>query len=97
MAILKTRDADRALVGKLGFEKTETHHHVYRLWMGGKLVARTYISHGERELSHFHVGEMAKQVRLKPDEFVDAVNCPLSQEEYYRLLCERLPDLRGDA
>lgn len=93
MAVLKTRDADRALVAKLGFQKTETHHHVYRLWIGGKLVVRTYISHGERELSHFHIGEMAKQMHLKPDEFVDAITCPLSQEEYYRLLHVRIPNL----
>ena len=55
MAVLRTRAVDRALVGKLGFEKTETHHHVYRLWLDGVLVARTYISHGGRELSRYHV------------------------------------------
>jgi hypothetical protein len=48
-------------------------------------------------LSHFHAGKMAKQVHLKPDEFVDAINCPLSQDEYYRLLRERIPDLRVDS
>ena len=92
MTTLKTRDADRALVGKLGFEKTETHHHVYRLWLGGKLVVRTYVSHGERELSHFHIGEMAKQMRLQTGEFADAVNCPLGRDEYYSLLRQRVPD-----
>ena len=55
MATLRTRNVDRALVGKLGFEKTETHHHVYRLWLDGVLVARTYISHGGRELSRYQV------------------------------------------
>jgi hypothetical protein len=88
---LKTRDADRALVSKLGFEKTETHHHVYRLWLGGKLVVRTYISHGERELSQYHIGEMAKQMRLQTGEFTDAVNCPLGRDEYYGLLRQRVP------
>jgi len=38
VAVLKTRDVDRALVSKLGFDKTETHHHVYRLLLGGKLA-----------------------------------------------------------
>lgn len=93
MPVLKTRHVDRALVKKLGFEKSETHHHVYRLWLGGKLVARTYISHGGRELSSYHVSQMAKQVQLRTDEFVDAVDCPLSQEDYYRILHERIPDL----
>ncbi|MCX6030157.1 MAG: hypothetical protein NT169_12790 [Chloroflexi bacterium] len=93
MGTLKIRDVDRALTSKLGFEKIETHHHVYRLWLDDKLTARTYISHGERELSPYHVGEMAKQMRLHQSEFVDAVNCPLSREEYYRLLRQRVPGL----
>jgi hypothetical protein len=93
VATLKTRDVDRALTGKLGFEKAETHHHVYRLWLGGKLAARTYISHGERELSPYHVAAMAKQLRLDTAEFADAVTCPLGQADYYRLLCQRIPDL----
>jgi predicted deacetylase len=83
---------DRALLGKLGFEKTETHHHVYRLWLDGVLVARTYISHGGRELSRYHVSQMAKQVHLRTSEFVDAIHCPLSRENYERLLRERVLD-----
>ena len=93
MPALKTREVDRALVNKLGFEKTETHHHVYRLWLEGKLVARTYISHGGRELSRYHVSQMAKQCRLSTGEFVDAVRCPLTREDYHRLLRERMSDL----
>jgi len=96
VAVLKTREVDRALVNKLGFEKRETHHHVYRLWLEGKLVARTYISHGGRELSRYHVSQMAKQCRLSTGEFVDAVRCPLTREDYYRLLRERIPNLTGE-
>jgi len=87
---MKTRNVDRTLVRKFGFEKIETHHHVYRLWIDGQLAARTFISHGERELSRFHVGNMAKQMHLSKTQFVDAVECPLSQEAYYRLLRERM-------
>lgn len=90
MPVLKTRRVDRALVGKLGFEKTEKHHLVYRLWLEDRLVARTYISHGERELSAFHVGQMARQMRLDTAEFVDAVNCPLTREGYHRILRQRV-------
>lgn len=89
MTTLRTSAVDRALVRKLGFVKAETHHHVYRLWLDGQLVARTYISHGERELGRFHMDQMAKQMRLSKAEFVDAVECPLSQSEYYQLLRER--------
>ena len=92
MATLRTRNVDRALVGKLGFEKRETHHHVYCLWLDGVLVARTYISHGGRELTRYHVSQMAKQMHLHNSEFVDAVKCPLSREDYYQILCERVLD-----
>jgi hypothetical protein len=92
IAALRTRSVDRALVGKLGFEKTETHHHVYRLWLDGVLVARTYISHGGRELSQYHVSQMAKQMHLRASEFVDAVNCPLSREDYNQILRARVLD-----
>ena len=68
---------------------TETHHRVFRLWLDGQLAARTYISHGERELSAFHAAQMAKQVQLSKEQFSDAVNCPLSQEEYYDILRAR--------
>jgi len=88
--MLKVRQVDRALTSKLGFERHETHHRVYRLYLDERLVARTYISHGERELSDFHTGQMARQVRLRRQEFLDAVRCPLEQKEYYTLLRERL-------
>jgi hypothetical protein len=90
MAVLRTRAVDRALVGKLGFEKTETHHHVYRRWLDGVLVARTYISHGGRELSRYHVSQMARQMHLRTAEFADAVHCPLSREDYDQILRERV-------
>ena len=90
--MLKARQVDRALTGKLGFKRHETHHRVYRLYLDGRLVARTYISHGERELSDFHISQMARQVRLRKREFLDAVRCPLDQEGYYALLRERLED-----
>jgi hypothetical protein len=90
MAVLRTRDADRTLVGELGFEKSEGHHQIYRLWLEGRLVARTYISHGGRELSPYHVSHMARQMHLQAAEFADAVNCPLSREDYHRILQERV-------
>lgn len=93
MAVLKTRQVDRALVEKLGFEKTESHHHVYRFWLDGKLAARTYISHGEQELSRYHMSQMAKQMKLRQAEFEEAVNCLLAREDYYRILQERVLNL----
>ena len=93
MTVLKVQQTDRALVQKLGFEKTEGHHHIYRLWLDGMLTARTYISHGERQLSPYHISQMSRQMRLTKEQFVDAVMCPLSQDEYYHILREEAGEM----
>jgi len=89
MSTLKARHVDQALISKLGFERHDSHHRIYRLYLDGQLLARTFISHGRRELSHFHVGQMAKQIRLSRREFLDAVACPMDQESYYTLVRQR--------
>ena len=90
MTTLKARNVRRALVHKLGFQHRPGHHDIYRLYLDGRLVARTYMSHGRRELSDYHVGQMASQMRLSRQEFQDAVDCPLNQEAYHALLRQRL-------
>lgn len=89
MTTLKVRRADRALIAKLGFERHDSHHRIYRLYLDGKLVARTFISHGQRELTDFHIGQMSKQMRLSRREFIDALECPLDHEAYYTLVRQR--------
>jgi len=87
---LKTAKIERALLNKLGFEPRTGHHRIFRLYLDGKLVARTYISHGQREAGRYHIGQMARQMWLNRREFIDAIECPLTQDEYYGLLRQRL-------
>jgi len=44
------------------------------------------MSHGVRELDDNLVARMARQLGLSPSQFRDAVNCPMSYEEYYALV-----------
>ncbi len=90
MTTLKVRQAEKALAAKLGFEVREGHHRIFRLYLDGRLVARTFVSQGQRELSDFHIGQMARQMRLSRSEFMDAAECPLDRETYLTLLRERL-------
>jgi len=90
MSTLKVRRVNKSLTTKLEFERHDSHHRIYRLYLDGQLVARTFLSHGQRELTDFHIGQMAKQIRLSRQEFLDAVECPLSREAYYDLVRERL-------
>ena len=90
MSTLKGRRVDKALTAKLGFERRDSHHRIYRLYLDGKLVARTFVSHGRRELTDFHIAQMSKQMRLSRREFIDAVKCPLDRDTYYALIRQRL-------
>jgi hypothetical protein len=87
---VKVRQVEQALTVKLGFESRDSHHRIYRLYLDGRLVARTLISHGQRELNDWHIGQMARQMRLSRQEFLDAVACPLDREGYYTLIRQRL-------
>ncbi|MBO0949766.1 hypothetical protein [Fibrella forsythiae] len=48
----------------------------------GKVVLYTKISHGEKELSDFLIGQMKRQCKLDKTDFMDLANCPLSLDEY---------------
>jgi hypothetical protein len=43
-------------------------------------------------LGQYHVSQMAKQMHLRASEFVDAVNCSLSHEDYDQILRARVLD-----
>ena len=47
------------------------------------------ISHGETYCGARYLTTMARQLGLKRDEFVGLVECPLSRDEYEKLLRER--------
>ena len=43
MSTLKVRQVEKALITKLGFERRDSHHRIYRLYLDGQLAARTFI------------------------------------------------------
>lgn len=90
MTTIPARKAAAALSGKFAFEVEDSHHRIYRLFLDGQLVARTFMSHGAHELSDFHIQKMAQQMRLSRKEFLAAVECVLDQATYYALIRERL-------
>ena len=53
-----------------------------------KTSVRTRISQGANEYDDYLQGQMARQLRLKRDEFDSLIECPLSEEDYVRLLTE---------
>lgn len=75
---------------KKGFQARSSHHTFYHLYVDGKkTLVFTKISHGEREISDSLLKLMARQLRLSRAEFIRLIECPLSAQEYLRLLHER--------
>jgi len=89
MTTLPTRKVAAALAGKFAFEVEDSRHRIYKLFLDGQLVARTFMSNGARELSDFHIQKIAQQMRLSRREFQAAVECTLDQATYYALIRER--------
>lgn len=82
------RDVDAALLRK-GFVRKEGDHDffIYYTMDGLKTRIHTKTSHGKSfDISDHLLSRMAKQVKLKSGEFRDLIDCPLSREEYERIL-----------
>lgn len=86
---VKTKDIDRSLCKK-GFECVKDSDHVrYILYVNGvKTRIRTKMSHGENEIGDNLVLKMSHQLKLSKSGFMDLIRCPLSKEEYVKILRE---------
>lgn len=88
MKTAKTRDIERSLLKK-GFKKDEGDHHYYHLYVDDKKTAIfTKLSHSKNEVDEFILRMMTKQVKLNRQQFEDLINCPLSYENYIKILRE---------
>jgi predicted RNA binding protein YcfA (HicA-like mRNA interferase family) len=82
----KARDVIAALTQK-GFQAKENDHTFLHLFIDGRKTAvYTKVSHGEKEIGDRLLGLMARQIRLSRREFLDLIECPLSQDAYIVLL-----------
>jgi hypothetical protein len=79
-----------AALERKGFRRSDTHHILLRFYLGGRLTSiKTRISHGQRSLDDWFIGQMTKQIRLSKKEFLDLTECSLSEAEYGRLMVAR--------
>jgi hypothetical protein len=86
------RKIESALLAK-GFRNDETHHHYFIYWTtdGRQTTIKTRTSHTPKmkSIGEPLLGQMAKQCELKKSDFIDLVDCPLSQEQYEAILRQR--------
>jgi len=92
LAVLKTLKIEKGLLRK-GFAKENSNHKFFHLFINNRRTnIYTKISHGKKEIDDYLIGRMASQTGLTKNEFIDLIECPLSYEDYIKLLIER----RGD-
>jgi len=77
------RIVEQGLLNK-GFQLSNSHHRffVYYTQSGSKTAVRTRTSQGGTELDDYLLGQMAKQCKLSKSDFLQLVDCPLSQDAY---------------
>jgi len=84
------RKMDRLLVNVLGYERRMGRHQIYILWLDGKQVARTLISHGVREIGDELMAVMAQQMGITLSQLKKLIAGEMSRDEYYHLLQEHV-------
>jgi hypothetical protein len=88
MNTMKVHKIEKVLIKK-GFECRDGRHRMFYFCVDGKRTpVRTMTSHGLEEYSSSLLAKMATQLKLKKGELVRLLSCPMSQEEYQRLLSD---------
>ncbi len=68
---------------KKGFQTRSGDHVFLILYVNGKKTSiYTKVSHGGKEIGDHLLGEMAWQLKLEKKEFVDLVECPMTEGKY---------------
>ncbi len=90
LAVRAKRDVESTLLKK-GFQRDHGDHvwFIYYTQEGKKTTVRTKTSHGStKDLGDSLLKEMSRQVRISKSQFLDLIDCPLSQAAYEKLLSE---------
>ena len=88
MSVLDPKKTYRNLKKK-GFVPSNGDHKYLKLFHDGKYVLHTKISHGSKDLDNYLIKQMSVQCKLSKNEFIDLATCPLSKEEFLKILEEK--------
>ena len=89
------RDAER-IFNKLDVEPVASSHHVTAyIVVGGMRVLRVHYSFGRGPMPPSIGHKFRRSLHLSVDEFVRLRDCPMSREEYFTLLLDRIPNDSG--
>lgn len=86
--VFKSKDVEKSLTKK-GFKKEPRDHYYFVLYVDGKRTkVKTKLSHNGQDIDDYLIKNMSKQVHLDKVKFCDLINCPLSENEYKKILKE---------
>ncbi len=91
MASFNEKDVIKSL-NKKGFElnkkgRHKKKHKFYNFKYQNKITnVNTHFSHDSQEINDYLIGKMAHQLNLNKDQFIDLIKCPLSEEDYIKIL-----------
>lgn len=73
---------------KKGFRALESHHTMLFFYdeNGRRTSIKTKVSHGHKEISDPILGQMARQCKLARRDFLNLIDCSLSQSGYEEIL-----------
>ena len=81
------RKASESLLKK-GFVKVQGAKHVlYKFEYDGIVTEiQTFMSRNDQDIGDHLIGQMGKQLRIGKKEFLGPIDCPLSEEDYIKIL-----------
>lgn len=86
MACFKARKVKQSLAKK-GFEEESSDHYYFVLCENGKKTrVYTKTSRNNQDIDDPLISLMSQQLHLTKRQFMDLINCPLSKEEYIKIL-----------
>jgi hypothetical protein len=94
MATRSGGEIEAALEAK-GMERDESHHHMFRKTMAGVTTLVTRVSHSGGDVDDGLAKMMGNQLCLQLKEFWNLIDCPLSEEDWEKIVAERCPDGRN--
>ena len=86
MGSVRSTTAIIAALRSKGAEVRQSHHVMLTKRIDGVTVVVTRVSHGRKDVSKGVMRAMAKQCHLTLPQFIDLVDCPLSQADWDELI-----------
>ena len=80
------RKVIQSLLKKGFIKKQGAKHALYIFFYGGKKICDTFMSRNDQDINDYLLEKMGSQIFLSKSDFIKLVDCPMSEEEYIKIL-----------